>query len=415
MPYVYLDFLGELQKILGGIFKEVLGPVLKVVFNSLVSLLGKELWSLFSDILLDGFIILLKLINFLESMFNLFSGLAVVKVTVGGQEQNTSLLSYVFGLSGVSRALFGITVLATVMAFLFALYATGKSISDVTLDESAAPITTVLRNGFKSAITFMVIPFTCMFLLQMSSAVLDQVVLAFDGVQQESGGAAGAGVDDTLFIACAQNAAKPAGGASRSAIIRKFGAGHRYSERNEVKKNFDIEKIDYLPGYISCIFMIVVLIGTVIMFIRRIFDLLILYLVSPFFSASIALDGGAHFKRWKDMFIAQFFSGFGSIFAMKLYLLAAPVLMGSNRIEFSGQSSIDQYIKIFLVLGGAWSVYKGQGLFMQILNPEAAQGGNEASGAAKAIAAGGATRAVSGLAGVGRAIGQSYRAGKGGR
>ena len=174
MPYVYLasSFIELLKDMFNTIFEDVLSPVLESVFNTLVNLLGDLIWRLFSDILLDGFIILLKLVNFVESMFNLFSGLASVTVQTESGTAKTSLLSYMFQLNGISKAFAVISVIAALLAFLFSMYSTGKSMGDLPFDDNAAPSTTVLKNGMRSAVTFLIIPFLSIFLLQLSSATL---------------------------------------------------------------------------------------------------------------------------------------------------------------------------------------------------------------------------------------------------
>lgn len=380
MPYVYLasSFTDLLKDIFYTIFEEVLSPVLRSVFNVILELLGDYIWGLFSDILLDGLIILLKLVAFLENMFSVFSGLATVSVSeAGGGKSQTSLQSFLFQMDGLSRAFAVISLMAAILAFMFSMYATGKAMADLPFEDRQAPISAVLKNGLKSAITFLIIPVMSLFLLELSGAVLDQVVITFQSAYQTEN----SGMDDVLFITAAQEAAK------KDTDLEDFGQGHKYQNRDTVKKYFNIEDIDYVIGYISCLLMLLILLGACLSFIRRLFELLILYLISPFFAATIALDGGSRFRHWKDLFIAKFFSGFGAIFAMKIYLMAAPLITGDSLV-FSSNSSIDSCIKIFLVIGGAWAVYKGQNTFLEILSPEAAGAVNQSITAITAMASG---------------------------
>ncbi len=380
MPYVYLasSFTDLLKDIFYTIFEEVLSPVLRSVFNVILELLGDYIWGLFSDILLDGLIILLKLVAFLENMFSVFSGLATVSVSeAGGGKSQTSLLSFLFQMDGLSRAFAVISLMAAILAFMFSMYATGKAMADLPFEDRQAPISAVLKNGLKSAITFLIIPVMSLFLLELSGAVLDQVVITFQSAYQTEN----SGMDDVLFITAAQEAAK------KDTDLEDFGQGHKYQNRDTVKKYFNIEDIDYVIGYISCLLMLLILLGACLSFIRRLFELLILYLISPFFAATIALDGGSRFRHWKDLFIAKFFSGFGAIFAMKIYLMAAPLITGDSLV-FSSNSSIDSCIKIFLVIGGAWAVYKGQNTFLEILSPEAAGAVNQSITAITAMVSG---------------------------
>lgn len=376
MNFVSLSFLDTLQGIFKDIFQEVLSPVLETVFRDIVNLIGEQIWSLFSDIFLDGFLILLKAVNFLDSMFSLFSGLSVIRYN----NKKMTFLAYFFQLEGISRVLVYMTVLGAILAFLFSMYSTGKIMADAPFDDRAKPISTVLKNGFKSMITFMIVPFMCVFILELSSAILSQIIYTFQVASNTSGKA---GMDDALFITAVQGAEK-----NSSALI-DFAYGHKYQNLDSVKKNFDIRKINYLIGYVSSLLVILILAASCLTFIRRVFELLLLYLVSPFFSASIALDGGAKFAKWREVFIAKFFAGFGAIFILKLYLLIVPFLMG-NTIQYSGEASKDMCMKLFFVIGGAWAVYKGQTTFLAILSPDTAAAASQSSAAIMAMATGGA-------------------------
>ena len=148
------------------------------------------------------------------------------------------------------------------------------------------------------------------------------------------------------------------------------------------------------------------MIADIFLFIRRIFELLILYLVSPLFACTMPLDDGAAFSKWQNLFIAKFFSGFGSVFTMKLYLVLVPIIVGSG-IQMHSNPTVDALLKLFVVMGGAWAAFKSQHLFLQIMNPEAAAAAQESTAmlvgatvaAASAVASGGTTLAGSMFAG----------------
>ena len=376
MTYVSLGFIETLQRILQALFEGLLAPILTKMFNVLLGFVGDILSTLFADMFFDLFTIFLKLVRFLEDMFTIFSGLANVKY--GDDEM--SVISFIMtGNGGISRALALMTAMAAIMAFLFAMYATGKSMSDMTLGLSEKPITAVLKNGLKSALTFMLVPLLCAVMMNFTTILMKQVVTVFADSQTDSINASNRQVDSdakqlenasidmasTLFLVAAHDAAK------NNSVLVSYNREKCYQYPDQVKKDFDIKKINYVVGFVSCILMIIILIAAILSFIRMTFEIALLYLVSPFFSATIALDGGSRFKRWKDLFVAKFFAGFGSVFSMKLYLLMSPILM-SNNLKFGGDEMLDRCIHLFLVIGGAWAVFKGQDNIMNILNPEAA-------------------------------------------
>ena len=93
-------------------------------------------------------------------------------------EQKTYLLDAFFQMEKVSAAFTSITVMAVAISFIFTIFKTAKSISDMAM-EDRNPISKVLANGMKAAVTFMLIPFLCIAMLQLSSIVTSQAVAAF--------------------------------------------------------------------------------------------------------------------------------------------------------------------------------------------------------------------------------------------
>ena len=95
-------FLEFLQSILRAIFEAVLMPVLKIVFNLLVNMIDELIVTLFSGIFLRAWVILLKLVDFLQGIFGIFSGMT--KLTINDNLSNQGLLEYLFGLGPVQRS-----------------------------------------------------------------------------------------------------------------------------------------------------------------------------------------------------------------------------------------------------------------------------------------------------------------------
>lgn len=280
-----------------------------------------------------------------------------------------TFLQYLFRQSTIGTMLAYMTMIAGTLAFLFAIMATAKNISDSVLGDEVNPIGKVLTNGIKSAVTFMLVPIMCTFLLHLTVSLTDAVM---DSLQRASGIEAEMKMDDAIFLAVAQPAAKSS--STFENIYRK--TSYTYVNRDEILKNFDIGKIDYLVGYTAAILTIILMLGATLTFIRQCVDLLMLYLVSPFFSATIALDGGAKFKKWRELFVAKFFVGFGTIFSIQLFLMLMPFYT-SDMLIFSQDVTMNNCIKLFFILGGAWSIFKGKTLIMEILSPDAARSANE--------------------------------------
>lgn len=377
---VYLGFLETLQGILENIFNEVLAPILVAVFNFLLDKLISLIQTLLVDVLLDGLIGLLKLVGLMAKLLDIYSGAA--NITYG--EKSMTLLELMFSLDGVAKAMFWLMMIAGVFAFVFAAYQVGKSISDSAWDGEYKPISTVLKEAVKSVLAFALVPFLCMVLLLGSNIILRQITIVFSDAM---GNASTLGVDDIIFNGVSQGATNPSTSETYQSTSGK------YKDRDQVAKDFDIKKIDYVSGYTSGVLMLLLLLGTGISFIRRCFDLLLLYLVSPAFSASIPLDGGARFGKWRELFVGKFFYAFGSVISMRLYLIVVPVF-GSSNVKFSGDTDMDIFMRLFLIIGGAWAIFKGSGTIAQLLGGSTAE--ESAAGMGIAALAGGTMGSAAG-------------------
>ena len=94
MEFVGLSFTSLLQDILGAVFDSVLAPVIRDVANVLINATGALINEILSNFLLQIWVIFLKLIYFLECIFNVFSGISPVHVQ--NLSENITLLEYFF-------------------------------------------------------------------------------------------------------------------------------------------------------------------------------------------------------------------------------------------------------------------------------------------------------------------------------
>lgn len=379
---VYLDFLEILQEVFNWIFSFTLGPVITAVLNWLYRAVSEWLVDLFYSALLGIFNLFLRIVAILDQMVTLFSGLGTY--FIDGENQNGSLLTYFFEQPGLTRVLNLLTLAGIVLAFLFAAYSVGKSISDSVLAPEYKPVSWVIKSGLKAAFAFVTTPLLCILIVQLTTVVLAQISMAtsdvlldqyaeiyeknFDGAEYNKMKNSQPGIADILFMVNTQDAIKNKKGAASI-----YSTKNAFQDTDRVKKNFDYKKINYLPGYLISLFVIVILLLSTLAFIQRMFEILVLYCISPMFTATIPLDGGAKFKKWREMFIARMVSAFGPIFTMKLFLILMPLLT-SSKIQLHPTSPMKDYLmKALLVCGGVFSIYKSKNLVIQIISPDSAR------------------------------------------
>lgn len=398
------SFIEVLQSIFQLLFDNIFSPILTELLQIAFEWLGNLIWTLFADVFLDIFTTLLSLVRFLNHVFGIFAGMD--DVSYNGQSM--SLLSAFFRMNVVTKAMWIITLSAVGIALLLTIYATGKSVADMTLEDKN-PISKVFGGAMKSAATFMLVPFLCIMMLELTSVVTQQVTGAFSIVY----GGKTVSIDDVIFVTAANEAAKGSSESEKDALLKSYQTGtkHYYSLAG-VRGDFEIKKINFLVGIVCSVLMIIVLAFASLLFVRRIFELLLLYLVSPYFVSTMVLDDGAMFGKWRDMFVAKFLSGFGIVFTMQYYMLIVPTIISSNFVLYVGNKNIDSILKIIFILGGAWAVYQGQHLALQILNPQAAEAAQQSAMLVAGMATGGAMSAVRMAGMIGGRGGQSKNKGK---
>ena len=435
MGYAYLSdsFIDGLAQVFQTIFDKVVTPILTDVLTFYIRYFTDIIWNLFSGFLIVILSALCSLVDFLENIFNVFAGMAPVYVS--GQSNPMYLIDALFQMEDISKAFLYITLLSVSVCLIFTIYKTVKSISDMTLEDKN-PVSKVLTECMKACVTFLMIPLLCIFMLRLSAVVTSNINNAFTIAQ---GGQSGS-IGTILFLSVSMDAdqetteekkvtateieiKKDANGnpVSRNpslsdSLRSKYMSGKRdYRDIEQVKKDFHVQNFDYLTGFICSILILLVLAGSILLFIRRLFELLLLYLISPLFVSTIPLDDGATFAKWRDLFVAKFFSGFGSVFVMKLYLMLVPAIAGSNLILYDKSlpngREINDILQIFLIIGGAWAVYKGQSLILEIFSYQAGLTEKQASSlitgmimggaqVATAAATGGTSAALKGAAGM---------------
>ncbi len=425
---VYLDFLSSLKSIFRQIFESVFVPVLSSAMKAIIALIGSLIQRMLGKLLFAGFTTILTLVDYLQKMYDILSG--IQNVTVESQKEST-ILEAMFHINGINRSFMLLTMVAVGIAFLFTTFSVLRSMGDTAM-ENRHPVSEALRWGLQSALTLFLIPFLCLTLLNVSERIfssLNEVTYnaAYSGADQDTVGNAkygghliiikGTTASDVLFVSMTQNAIIvpkdiPQGKEEnyrqmiRDLYLSRYGDmanQYTYANTKQVEKDIDIYEINYLLSIASALCMFLLLLGSVLSLVRRIFEILVLYIVSPFFAATIALDGGMTFKRWKDMFVAKFMSAAGTLLTMRLFLLILPFI-ASDRIKYSDDPMMNTIITIIFVLGGVWSVYKGSSLILQLLDQEAAQAEQRERDMMRGFAMAAVSGGLSSAMGVGGAV-----------
>ncbi|MDO5785530.1 MAG: hypothetical protein Q4P20_10765, partial [Eubacteriales bacterium] len=387
-----------LSTILSWVFNEILAPLLEDVLWPLIEMALELVVKILAGVLYGIYSSVLKMVDTLGNAFDYFSGLQNIQY----KGQSMTLLEAMFEIDGLRTAFLAIALAGLLLALLLSIIAVIQSSLDLDF-ENKRPVSRVLSALFKAFIQMFTVELVVYFLVRLSGLLLAGVNVA---VGQVGGGSGNTTIGRMIFVvssmnACTSNKALNLNGSSAAQVgindsVRKLfyaSDGIDYTSLDAVERYFDVAKFDYLIGYALAIFILVVLAVCMIVFVQRIFDILMLYLISPFFVGMIPLDDGEKFGKWRELFIGKCFSGFGMVIIMKLYLMLCPIIMSSN-IRFSSSSTeLDYMTKMVFLLGGAWSVMKSGSILTSLISSGAA--GSEQQTAAVGSAA------LAGMAGAG--------------
>ena len=135
---------------------------------------------------------------------------------------------------------------------------------------------------------------------------------------------------------------------------------------------YDLWEINYLILIVGGIFMCYVLGSLAFGMVRRLFILTILFIVSPGVCAIYPLDEGKAVGQWKDKFIKEFLSVYGSIAGVNIFFSLLP-LIDSIQIAGGGtqwNSTLSSLIQIFILVVGLMCVKEVTGLVSGFVGAE---------------------------------------------
>lgn len=404
-----------LSTVLTWLFETILGPLLKNILWPIFTALLEIIFEALAGIIYSIYASLLEIIDAMQTMFNIFAG--ITEIGYKGQNTTYPMIELVFRMDSIQKAVLIVTAIGFVLAMLFAVIATARSMLELDVDNQR-PISRVLSATFRAMIRFALIPICCLFLIMMSGRILTGINVAFGTDNVKLG--------RVLFVissldACTNKDYNISGKAKDNDPVsttykqndigindkyrKPFYDGTKdYANKDLVGQDFKFARFDYMIGFVAGIFLVYILASCLLIFVSRIFEVMLLFIASPLFVSTMPLDDGEKFNAWRDMFVGKIFSGFGTVLAMNLYLLVAPKVMQGDIVFVTGDSSTEAnyLIRLIFLVGGAWATLKAGPTITQLINQQAGmqeQGLSSAATGAVTFAASTGLSAAEGVTG----------------
>lgn len=375
-----IGWLGDiLESMFTWILNEIIVPFIKPVFNLIWNILVVNIRDIFYTPVYLFYTKFLYLLDQLQDGFDILIGLKdITYIDSSGVKQQTTLLNYMIYNDTIRNVLVSITFIALALSIMFAIYSVIRSTLDFDL-EGRRPVGKVMKATAKTMLAFMFVPLVAWVGLNLSSILLRQVSTAIMGGEDASIGRWILAISSMKAVGPYTIEEMMEGTEKTTPIYNENGVlNEPFNVLISGDVNYDTfifkihpSKVDYLVGFGSSIFAAIVMIICFFTFVRRIFDIILLYITSPYFSATIVLDDGEKFKRWRETFIAKIVMGFGSAIGMRIYLMVVPVVMSPNLRLFdtmAGEWAGGYIVRIVFLLGGMYAVHKSSSLLTSIIS-----------------------------------------------
>lgn len=355
------------------IFVEIFIKFFTALINSLLVAFSMLLYSLYSAVLM--------LLDMFQTLFDLLSGTEMIHYTMADKgESGMGYLAEVFlRASSITNAFKNVWILGIVLCAIFVIAAVLRSIGN--LEGNGESVNDVIKNALKAFTMFMVIQIVAFGTLALSNVVLSTMQ---KGLNYAIGEDSNVHMADAIFAVSAINAGKsddPEENAKTildqltgdvqyhtdwSKVEGFYNREDKFWDVEDVTDNLIVSKIDFISGGICIWFVLKYMAGSVLVFIKRLINIAVLFIIAPFFVAVTPLDGGARFERWKEHFIGYCFSTLSVIVTVRIYIMLVPLFISSNLI-YNGNDILAYLIRLYSVVILSMAFEKTGGVVNRIM------------------------------------------------
>ncbi len=341
------------------------------------------------------------LLDFIQMVFRKMAGLDTVYID--GQAWSQDLALMFFRNENVINALISLMVVAVVLIFATTFIAIIRNHYNAREAKDTA-IGPVVGRAFKALFTFIFVPLVCYFGVYVSNGLLKTVdqatrlsnALTISGEVFVASGmnANRARIDSDFNLKLQGDASLNFNGAFKEdsnqnytnsqdsadkideAFASKLEAnGHNvqassddysymfhqaspgninnwdYMNTDLVFIYYDFLKYNWLFAFVSCFFIMATLLVAALGVIQRLFEITILFAISPPFIALMPLDEGRAYKNWAGKFIGNVLIMYGTVVALNFFFIIAPILQTVDL--FGSPQEIEAYGELTCALFNA--------------------------------------------------------------
>lgn len=311
----------------------------------------------FQELILLLFLWFLKVIDGIMEIFSAIAG--VTDVTYQGERVN--IIEFIVGDSTVGTIFWCVFILAVGLTCIFTIVALVKN-----MIANNRNITTIIGKFFLALLGTLAMVVVVILGILISNAILVLVSEIFEIGNTTK-------LSNSIFNACVGDWVN--GYSINEINVSTLSVRKIFGDYNTAAfgiwptswKNNGMVNPDtflYLPSMIASIGLMIAMVVAIINLAKRVYEIVLLYIVLPVSMSTIAIDDGARFKIWRETFITKIVLAYGTVFSVNIFILILPFI---SKMKIPGVSNFaNSMFLIFMIIGGALVIPAGQTLFARL-------------------------------------------------
>lgn len=311
----------------------------------------------FQELILLLFLWFLKVIDGIMEIFSAIAG--VTDVTYQGKRVN--IIEFIVGDSTVGTIFWCVFILAVGLTCIFTIVALVKN-----MIANNRNITTIIGKFFLALLGTLAMVVVVILGILISNAILVLVSEIFEIGNTTK-------LSNSIFNACVGDWVN--GYSINEINVSTLSVRKIFGDYNTAAfgiwptswKNNGMVNPDtflYLPSMIASIGLMIAMVVAIINLAKRVYEIVLLYIVLPVSMSTIAVDDGARFKIWRETFITKIVLAYGTVFSVNIFILILPIIL---KMKIPGVSNFaNSMFLIFMIIGGALVIPAGQTLFARL-------------------------------------------------
>lgn len=311
----------------------------------------------FQELILLLFLWFLKVIDGIMEIFSAIAG--VTDVTYQGERVN--IIEFIVGDSTVGTIFWCVFILAVGLTCIFTIVALVKN-----MIANNRNITTIIGKFFLALLGTLAMVVVVILGILISNAILVLVSEIFEIGNTTK-------LSNSIFNACVGDWVN--GYSINEINVSTLSVRKIFGDYNTAAfgiwptswKNNGMVNPDtflYLPSMIASIGLMIAMVVAIINLAKRVYEIVLLYIVLPVSMSTIAVDDGARFKIWRETFVTKIVLAYGTVFSVNIFILILPFI---SKMRIPGVSNFaNSMFLIFMIIGGALVIPAGQTLFARL-------------------------------------------------